>query len=295
MKTLSFLPEQDRTTDVAILDAMQQAQTEITARLAPHAIKKTMQRHTKGYGPSLLLYTRHVQIARKHFFPRLASIAGAISSLGGAGWEKNPHIVQLWLEMAHTLQMLRHNPLKGPGGLYVSHDNKVITMAAGNFWLPGMKMPSRLRKRIIESKSRQRLCVCMERAGLTYAIGLHKFGSVLDFTRRTNKRKPLPLNATRKRMRLYNQKLRELATTEEIFRRSYLVITADPCRQCFASLVAAGVAGVITDADTHRHAMSARRQKTMRQAPAAARNNGMDHRHVERRNGLTMRDKVLAP
>jgi cytidine deaminase len=199
------------------------------------------------------------------------------------------------MAFAHVVQALRHNPEKGPGVVYVSDNNDLISYAAANFWLDEMKPSEKLqRKHLTYPDGRSALNICAEPAAIAKVVGHEALGTarVLRSTRSKDDGHALsnsdfiPASRMPERRTRFLEKVSQKGRKSGAFENATLVTTADPCGSCTQAVVDVGIALVISDAETHHHPMSPKRMDEMKNAERTLSNSGVAHRHVHYVNNL---------
>lgn len=265
---------QNTTAISSILRDMARVKHEITAQLKPHA-EVVPDRDDRDYAAQQLAYIHNVNALRLKMRPRLFKLAEKISALHGADWRGQDHVVQMWLEYAHLVQALRHNPAKGPAAIYISPDNKLIAYSAANYWLMQMHPKETLAMRYLNMDSRGESNICAERAALADVIGHNKLATAGVLRHKKSADKRFKTKKIPKRMRAFSERIIALAKTITDFQGSTLVTTAEPCGLCAPAVIAAGVKHIISDAQSHAHPLSEKRHAAIIGAREATRSEGI--------------------
>lgn len=267
-------PPQNTTALSNILRDISRVKHEITSHLKPHA-EAVPDRDDNEYAARQLAYIHTVNALRQKMRPRLLRLAEKISALHGMDWRGQDHVVQMWLEYAHLVQALRHNPVKGPAALYISPDNKLIAFGAANYWLMQMQPKETLALRYLDMDSRGESNICAERAALADVIGHNKLETAGVLRHKKSASKRFKTKKIPKRMRAYSERIIALSKTISDFQGSTLITTAEPCGLCAPAIVAAGVKHIVSDAQSHAHPLSEKRHAAIIGARESTRSSGI--------------------
>lgn len=269
----------------AILQQLAIVRDEITLRLADLKAITPHDREDPVYAERVIDYVEAVELLRREQDKRFKSIAEHISKLAGKDWQRDKEICQIWLEFAHTVELLRHNPNKGPACVYVSADNKLIAYSAANFWLEQMLPSHKFKAKWVTMETRRHANICAERKCIADTIG-HGPLKTNEILRRpkTNTRhvrtKIIRLKSLNERMAVYTRRLIANVSLHNAFTDSTLITTADPCGHCAPVVAASGVTTLIGGKDDHDHGLADHRREDIQEARSLLK--GLKHIRVSR-------------
>lgn len=256
-----------------ILRELLAVREEITRRVENLKQHVPKNREHPDYGAAIVAYIQNIEKLRDRYAPQFQDIAADISALAGKGWQEDKKICQIWLEFAHTVELLRHNPKKGPASVYVSDDNRLIAYSAANFWLKQMRPTHKFKVKWVKLETRRHANICAERACVAHVIGHDSLGtrSILHRKRkkqekRKHRNRMIKIRNLNASMAIYTRRMTALAATSTAFANSTLITTADPCGYCAPIVIAAGVTSMITNKDHHDHGLSDHRIEDIHEA-----------------------------